>query len=71
MNASPTTTRTKPAISFCASPETTPPIAAAPAPSTTKTTVKPATNGRLEVTTRRATPRSPSRFASTLERAER
>jgi hypothetical protein len=34
-------------------------------------TVKPATKGRLEVTTLRATPRSPSRFASMLDTAER
>ena len=42
-----------------------------PAPSTTKTTVKPKMNGRLETTTRRTVPRSPSRPASTLESAAR
>src|SRR5207253_7829545 len=47
------------------------PIAAAPAPSTTKTTVKPRMNGRLATTTRRVLARSPSRPVSTLERAER
>ena len=47
MNASPRTTSMKPAISSCAVDGRTPPIAAAPAPSTTKTTVKPTMNGRL------------------------
>ena len=48
-----------------------PPTAAAPAPRTTKTTEKPAMNGTLEIATRRAVPRSPSRPASTAETAER
>src|SRR2546430_17469854 len=47
------------------------PIAAAPAPSVTKTTVKPSTKGTLDETTRRAVPAPPSLPGSTLERAER
>jgi hypothetical protein len=70
-NARPSTTSTNPAISVCALPDTVLPIAAAPAPSTTKTTVKPRMNGRLATTTRRALPRSPRRPVSTLEIAER
>ena len=47
------------------------PIAAAPAPSRTKTTVKPRMNGRLASATRRPAPRSPRRPASTADTAER
>ena len=73
MNAKPKTIRTKPAICsirnwFCVNES---PIAAAPAPSRTKTVTSPATNGRLERTTRRDEPGSPSRSASTDETAER
>ena len=60
-----------PAISCCDFHESTSPIAPAPAPSATKTRVKPAKNGRLAVTTRRAVPRSPSLPGSTAETAER
>src|SRR3954467_5025491 len=44
-NARPSTMRTKPAISVCALGENALPTAAAPAPSTTKTTVNPKMNG--------------------------
>ena len=47
----------KPASCVRAVAERTLPTAAAPAPRTTKTTVKPRMNGRLETTTRRAVPR--------------
>ena len=70
-NASPSTTSTKPATSVCCCLSSTPPIAAAAAPSSTKTTVKPKANGMLATTTRRATPRSPSRSTSTAETADR
>ena len=67
MNTSPKTIRTKPAI--CSSRNwfrgIERPTAAAPAPSRTKTAMRPATNGRLARTTRRAAPGSPSRSAST------
>src|SRR5262245_31294271 len=68
---SPSTTRTKPASSLCERGESTPTTAAAPAPIATKTIVKPRMNGRLATTTRRATPGSPSRAASTFETADR
>ena len=55
-NARPSTTRTKPATSVCVWAATEPPTAAAPAPRTTKTTVKPRMNGRLAMRTRRADP---------------
>ena len=61
----------KPASCVRAVAERTLPTAAAPAPRTTKTTVKPRMNGRLETTTRRAVPRCPSWPASTLESAAR
>ena len=70
MKARPRTTSTKPAISLRLLVDESP-IAAAPAPSATKTTVKPSRNGTLATTTRRGTPRSPSRFASTAETADR
>ena len=70
-NARPSTTRMNPATWMRAGPERRVPIAAAPAPSTTKTTVKPRMKGRLETTTRRAVPRWPSCPASTLESAAR
>ena len=73
MNASPKTIRMKPAT--CSSRNwlrvNESPIAAAPAPSKTKNVTSPATNGRLETTTRRAAPGSPSRSASTDDTAER
>ena len=47
------------------------PTAAAPAPSSTKTLTRPATKGRLETTTRRDAPGSPSRSASTEDTADR
>ena len=71
MKASPSTTSTKPAIFVRVSRSTQPPSAAAPAPSTTKTTVKPSANGTLAATTRRAIPRSPSRSTSTAVIADR
>ena len=71
MNASPMTISAKPAISFCVVFATTPAIAAAAAPSATKTIVKPAMKGRLAATTRRPAPRSPSRVTSIAETAER
>ena len=70
-NASPSTISTKPAISVCVVFATELAIAAAPAPSTTNTTVKPAMNGTLASTTRRAEPRSPRRVTSTADTAER
>src|SRR5437868_9496084 len=70
-NARPRTTSTKPATSVCAPAETVFPIAAAPAPRTTKTTVNPSTNGMLATSTRRVVPVSPSRPGSTLESADR
>ena len=69
--ARPRTTRTKPAILTLASGSTQPPRAAAPAPSTTNTTVNPIAKGTLADTIRLATPRSPSRSTSTDEIAER
>ncbi len=63
--------RTKPAISSCERLSTVLPTAAAPAPSTTKMTVKPKTNGMLDATTRRATLRSPSLVTSTADSADR
>ena len=71
MNASPSTTSTKPAIASRVSESTTPPRAAAPAPISTKITLKPAMNGTLESATRRAMPRSPRCVASTADTAER
>ena len=71
MKPSPTTIRMNPAISFCARFEKRLPIAAAPAPSRTKTIVNPRTNGMLARTTRAAVPGSPSRRASTAETADR
>ena len=73
MNASPKTTSTKPATRSSRnwSPSTRPPTSAAPTPRSTKNAVKPATNGMLAATTRRAVPGSPSRSASTAEIAER
>ncbi len=71
MKARPSTTSTKPAISRCCRAETALPIAAAPAPSTTKTTVKPRMNGMLAETTLRVALRSPSRSTSTAETAAR
>ena len=71
MNASPTTTSTKPATSVCAFGDSTLTIAADPAPSRTNTTVKPRMNGMLAIATRRDAPRSPNRPASTLDTAER
>ena len=71
MNASPITTSAKPAICVWVVLATTLAIAAAPAPSATKTTVKPAMNGMLAATTRRPAPRSPSRSTSTAETADR
>ena len=73
MNASPNTTRTKPAIRSSRnwSPRIRPPTSAAPTPSSTKNAVKPTTNGTLPVTTRRAVPGCPSRSASTAETADR
>ena len=70
-NPSPITISRKPANSVCVRLSSTLPNAAAEAPSTTKTTVKPSTKGRLATTTRRAIPGSPSRFASTAEIADR
>src|SRR4029079_16096280 len=72
-NASPKTTTTKPAtactrVEFS---ETALPTSPAPAPSATKSTVNPATNGRLARKTRLVVPGSPSRPASTAETAER
>ena len=58
-------------MSSCAVGVTTLPIAAAPAPSATKTAVKPRMNGMLATTTLRAVPCCPSRPASTLDSAER
>src|SRR5829696_5086646 len=73
MNTSPNTIRTKPAI--CSSRNwfrvIERPTAAAPAPRSTNTATRPATNGTLATTTRRAAPGSPSRSASTDEIAER
>src|SRR5437667_9151169 len=71
--ASPKTTTTKPAtacthVEFS---ETALPTRPAPAPSATKSTVKPATNGRLARETRLVVPASPSRPASTAETADR
>ena len=71
MNASPITISTKPAILTCVCLSTVPPIAAAPAPSSTKTVVKPRMKGMLAITIRRLTPRSPSRSTSTAEIADR
>ena len=58
MNASPKTTRTKPAIRSSRnwSRKSPAPISWAPTPSATKTAVKPSTNGMLASTTRRAEP---------------
>src|SRR3954452_1827819 len=70
-NASPRTTSTNPAIFVRVSWSSHPPSAAAPAPRTTKTTVKPSANGTLAATTRRAEPRSPRRSTSTDEIADR
>ena len=67
----PITTSAKPAISVCVSLATTLAIAAAPAPRMTKTTVKPAMNGRLAATILLPTPRSPKRSTSIAETAER
>ena len=47
------------------------PTAAAPAPSSTKNATSPATKGRLERTTLREAPGSPSRSASIDETADR
>ena len=73
MKTSPKTISTNPAI--CSSRNwfrrSEPPIAAAPAPSPTKTAVKPSTNGTLARTTRSADPGSPRRSASTAETADR
>ena len=71
MNASPSTTRMKPATCVRAVAERTEPTAAAPAPSTTKTTVKPTMNGMLDITTRRVVPRWPRWPASTFDSAAR
>ena len=71
MKASPSTTSTKPAIFVRVSWSTQPPSAAAPAPRTTKTTVKPSAKGTLAAITRRAIPRSPSRSTSTAVIADR
>src|SRR5205823_14414318 len=71
MKASPKTTRISPAISDRRAGASTLPIPAAPAPRATKTTVNPSMNGRLPRSTRRATPGSPSRSASTAETADR
>jgi hypothetical protein len=71
MKPSPKTTRTKPATASWLRGPITSAIAAAAAPSATKTTVKPARNGRLATTTRRAVPGWPSREASTADTAER
>jgi len=46
-------------------------IAAAPAPSTTNTALKPAMKGRLALTILRPAPRSPRRSTSTAETADR
>jgi hypothetical protein len=70
-NTRPITISAKPAIFSWVVCVTTPAIAAAPAPSTTNPKLKPAMNGRLESTTRRAAPRSPSRSTSIAETAER
>src|SRR5579862_560470 len=69
--ARPITTSAKPAISVCVPFVTTLAIAAAAAPRTTKTVVKPAMNGTLAATTRRPVPRSPSLATSTAETADR
>src|SRR3954449_2603291 len=71
MNARPITISTKPAILTCVCLSTVPPIAAAPAPSSTNTVVKPRMNGMLAMTIRRLNPRSPSRSTSTAEIADR
>ena len=71
MKARPITTSTNPAIDVRVSESSTPPTAAAPAPTSTKTAVKPMMNGTLESATRRAVPRSPRRPASTAETADR
>ena len=71
MNASPSTTSTNPAILSWVSLSTALPTAAAPAPRTTKTIVKPRMNGTLASAIRRPTPRSPSRSISTAEIADR
>ncbi len=71
MNVSPMTTSTKPASSAWLSAGSTLPIAAAPAPRSTKTTVNPAMKGRLANATRRAAPGCPSRSASIAETADR
>ena len=71
MNVSPSTTSTRPASSVWRSKGSTPPIAAAPAPRITKTTVKPAMNGRLPSATLRAAPGLPRRSASIADTAER
>ena len=68
---SPITIRRKPANSSCVRLSSRLPIAAAPAPSSTKTTVNPSTNGTLASATRRPTPRWPKRPASTAEIADR
>jgi len=73
MKASPKTTTMKPAtactrVEFS---ETALPTRPAPAPSATKSTVNPATNGRLARKTRLVVPGSPSRPASTAETADR
>src|SRR4051812_4599163 len=70
-NARPSTTRTKPAISTCDRLSTVLPTAAAAAPSSTNTAVKPITNGTLASSTRFETPWSPSRSTSTAETADR
>jgi hypothetical protein len=70
-NASPITTRTNPAMSACAFGVTTFEIAAAPAPTATKTSVKPRMNGTLAIAMRRADPARPSSSGSTPDTAER
>ena len=71
MKASPATTRMKPASACFDWSLSTPAIRFAVAPSATNTIAKPAMNGRLANATRRPTPGSPSRCASTADTAER